>query len=188
MPPLVNKSLDNSNEIHPPFFLQAIMAFFQSKQAEHAAPAANIDYLLSERVSSQWSAFLTAFSTEIQNQLSPQEYRELLRSMGSRFGALLDIGERETVEGMADGINGHLKSIRWGRVRLADNGDQLLIEHHYSPLPQALGVDAELAGGFLEGMYEHWFKSAGADEALSVKQLAGASTASVTVFQFGRHA
>lgn len=163
------------------------MAFFQSKQTEQASPTASVDYLLTERVSAQWLAFLTAFSTEIQNQLSAQEYRELLRSMGLRFGALLDIGERETVEGMSEGINAHLKAVRWGHVKLSDNGDQLLIEHHYSPLPQALGIDVDLAGGFLEGMYEHWFKAAGADAALSVKSVVGVSNATVTVFQFGRH-
>jgi hypothetical protein len=188
VPPHGFESPHNSHEFHPTFSHRTTMAFFQSKQAKHSAVAADLDYLLTERVSSQWIAFLAAFSAEIQNQLTPQEYRELLRSMGQRYAAAMDIGARDTVDGMAAGINEQLRAVQWGHVKLADNGDLLLIEHHLSPLPKALEVDPDLAGGFLQGMYEHWFKTAGADDALSVKAVAGASTNTLTVFQFGHHA
>ena len=164
------------------------MALFQSKQIASPESAADMTYLLGERVSVQWFGFLQAFSAEMNSQLSTEEYRELLRNMGQRFAALTAVGTKETVEELEVAINAQWSGLRWGYARLSDSGAQLSIQHHYSPLPEALGVDHAVAGGFLEGVYEHWFRAAGADDMLSVRQTVEDSTATVATFLFGRHA
>lgn len=164
------------------------MALFQSKQTANPDPAVELGFLLHERISVQWLGFLQAFSAEMQSQLTSEEYMELLRGMGKRFGDLTPIGTHETIEDLESALNAHWAALRWGRVKLTESGTQLTIEHHFNPLTHALGGDIQVAGGFLEGAYEQWFRSVGADENLQVKQSLEASTAAVTVLQFGLHA
>ena len=164
------------------------MALFQSKQMANPDPAAELEFLLHERVSVQWLGFLQAFSAEMQSQLTSEEYRDFLRSMGKRFGDLTPVGTHDTIEELESALNAQWAALRWGHVKLTESGTQLNIEHHFNPLTQALGGDVQVAGGFLEGAYEQWFRFAGADENLRVKQSPEASTAAVTVLQFGIHA
>jgi len=164
------------------------MALFQPKHTEQSDASSAVAFLLEERISGQWVHFLGAFSAEMQSQLSAEEYRELLRSMGARFGSTIDVGTQDTVEALQASINAQLRKIQWGYCNLADNGAQLVIEHHLSPLPKALDTDAVLASGFLEGMYEQWFHAAGAERTLTVKVLPEETGPARAVFQFGRHA
>ncbi len=163
------------------------MTLFKSKQNDTADTSAGVDFLLRERISAQWSVFLLALSAEMQNQLAAEEYRELLRSIGLRMAELLPIGPRETVEELEAAINQRLKDMQWGYASLVDSGSLLHIHHHFSPLECALGVNAEVAGGLLEGVYEYWFRAAGADEGLSVKQVPGSLAPTVLEYQFGRN-
>lgn len=164
------------------------MALFQSKQTAIPNSAVELEFLLNDRISVQWLSFLRAFSAEMQSQLTSEEYRELLRGIGKRFGDLTPMGTLDTIEELESALNVHWSALHWGYVKLSDSGVQLSIEHHFSPLVQALGGDVRVAGGFLEGVYEQWFRSAGADENLQVNQSLEASTAAVTVLQFGPHA
>lgn len=163
------------------------MALFQSKKTEQSDAPSAVEFLLDERISGQWVGFLSAFSAEMQSQLSEDEYRELLRSMGARFSTQIDVGVQDTVEALEASINAHLGKMRWGFCKLQDSGTQLVIEHHWSPLPKALGIDAALASGFLEGMYEQWFQTAGAEQTLTVKLQPEETNPTRAVFQFGRH-
>lgn len=164
------------------------MALFQSKKTVPSDSAIAMEFLLGERIAAQWVDFLLSFSAEMQSQLPANEYRELLRNMGMRFGERIDVGTQDTVEALEVSINKQLSRLQWGYCKLADNGTLLTIEHHLSPLPQALGIDADVCGGFLEGMYEQWFRSAGAEDDLSVKQQPGESNATLAILRFGRHA
>ncbi len=164
------------------------MALFPSKQTEQGDASSEVTFLLEERISGQWVNFLSAFSAEMQSQLSADEYRELLRGMGARLSTSVDIGTQDTVEALQASINAQLRKMRWGCCHLTDNGAQLVIEHHWSPLPVALNVDPVLASGFLEGMYEQWFHAAGAERTLTVKVKPDATNPARAVFQFGRHA
>jgi hypothetical protein len=44
-----------------------------------------------------------------------------------------------------------------------------------------------VSGGLLEGVYEYWFRSVGADDELSVVQVQNPVSPMVQEFRFGRH-
>lgn len=163
------------------------MTLFKSKPNDSIGSSGELQYLLRERISTQWTAFLQAFSAEMQSQLTPEEYRQLLHSMGQRMAESLAIGQRDTVEELEAAINQRFESMQWGYAKLIDSGISLNIEHHFSPLSVALDLDNETAGGLLEGIYEHWFRTAGAEADLGIKQLPSTATESVLHYQFGRH-
>lgn len=50
---------------------------------------------------------------------------------------------------------------------------EIEIVHRACPLPAALQLDAEVAGGFLEGVYGVWLKAAGAPDELVLEQVEG---------------
>lgn len=158
-----------------------------SKHTNTAEAETELNFLLSERVSKRWACFLLSFSVEMQSQLSSIEYRNLLRSMGMKMAEQLPIGENDTVESLQENINKQLKNIQWGYVKLVDTGAVLSIHHYLNPLSEMLNVDSEISGGFLEGVYEKWFRSTGASEELSVRQVLGSATATTVEYQFGRH-
>ncbi len=163
------------------------MTLFKSKPNDSIRSSGELEYLLRERISTQWAAFLQALSAEMQSQLTQQEYRQLLHSIGQRMAESLPIGPRDTIEELESAINQRFAGMQWGHVKLIDSGASLNIEHHFSPLSVALGLDAETAGGLLEGVYEHWFRAAGAEADLGIKQISGMSTESVLQYQFGSH-
>ena len=162
------------------------MTLFKSKPNDSIGSSSELEYLLRERISTQWNAFLQAFSAEMQSQLTPQEYRQLLHSMGQRMAESLPIGQRDTIEELETAINERFKDMQWGYAKLIDSGTSLNIEHHFSPLSVALGLDTETAGGLLEGIYEHWFRALGAEAELGIKQLPDIASEFVLHYQFGR--
>lgn len=164
------------------------MTLFKSLRTDSVDTSAETDFLLRERISPQWYDFLQVLSEEMRSQLSGDEYRELLKNMGVRMAGRLGMGGKDTIEQLEDAINQQLGRIRWGYVKLQDSGNQLQIQHFLNPLLMGLDADRGISGGFLEGMYEEWFRSAGADGGLSVKQNLDASTDTVLEFHFGRHA
>lgn len=153
-----------------------------------ALPPDEQGYLLRERVSVQWQAFLSALSDEMQSQLNPDEYRELLRSIGVRMGQQLPLGTTDTLEGLEQDINACLGDMRWGLARFSDSGATLVIDHVWSPLGAALHVDNGVAAGLLEGLYEAWFRAAGADASLTVRENRSVGSATHIQLLFGRHA
>ena len=163
------------------------MTLFKPKQAMARDTSPDLAFLLTERISKQWAGFLRAFSDEMQAQLSTDEYRELLRNMGLRLAESLPIEAQDTVEALESAINGHLQHMQWGYARMTDSGSMLQIEHYFDPLSSALQVDAAVSGGLLEGVYECWFRSAGADDELRVLQVPHAASPTVLEFRFGRH-
>jgi Cellulose synthase subunit D len=161
------------------------MTLSTSKQADTVE--AEVNFLLRERISAQWACFLRAFSAEMQSQLSDAEYRELLRSMGTKMAEQLPIGTNETIEALEASINTQLHSIQWGYVKLVDAGNALCIHHHLNPLSPTLDITNDISGGFLEGVYDQWLRATGADAGLSVKQILGSVSQTTLEFQFGQH-
>ena len=150
-------------------------------------PDPALEFLLAERVSPQWSGFLDALTHELREQLSPEDLRALLRSVGQRFGAARPIEAGESVEELQRAVNGIWNSIRWGYAELRDGGDVLHITHHLSPLGQALGEgSAEAAAGFLEGVYESWMHHAGAADDLSARAAAPQPGSLAVSISFGK--
>jgi Cellulose synthase subunit D len=163
------------------------MALFSNQRPVAPSATSELDYLLRERVSIQWAGFLQAFSAEMQTQLAPEEYRTLLKSMGKRLAAATELSPSETVQEFESVINAYLVSVRWGYVRLDDSGAMLTIHHYFDPLSTALGEQATVSSGFLEGLFEQWFHAAGAESALGVAHAPDHATAVVNVYLFGRH-
>ena len=163
------------------------MPTIENNLIDSADLPAEVGYLMGERLSIQWRGFLRAFSAEINSQLTPVEFKELMRSMGTRMGESITIGEHDTVDALEAEINRHLKEIRWGYIRLSDAGNQLNIKHYLCPLASDLGLEPQVAAGFLEGMFEHWFHAAGAQPDLVVRQIVESSSLTALEFQLGRN-
>ena len=162
------------------------MTLFKSKQTEPDPASAALDYLLRERVSAQWMAFLQALSAELLSQLAPEEFHALLRSVGLRMAHAAPLAQVEdSITGLEHEINRTLAAMRWGQAKLTDDGAVLRILLHFNPLPPGLGVDPAVAAGALEGLFQGWFQAAGADPSL-VLTLASASTdGSMLEFSYG---
>lgn len=130
-----------------------------------------LQHLALERVSVQWAGFLGALSDELQSQLADDEYRALLVRLGSRFAQSHELPACASLSEVETAANRVWAGLKWGFAEFSDYGRQLQINHHACPLPAALQVDAELAGGFLEGAYGTWLAAAGAPAELELKQL-----------------
>ena len=127
-----------------------------------------LQHLALERISVQWAGFLAVLSDELQAQLSADEYRALLGRLGARFAQSFELPACDSLAEMEDAANRIWQELRWGYASFSDSGRQLLIEHHACPLPAALQVDAELAAGFLEGVYAAWLVAAGSPPELDL--------------------
>lgn len=130
-----------------------------------------LQYLAVERVSRQWSGFLSIFSGELAAQLTDAEYRELLTRMGGKFAALNPLPACAELSDIQAAANAFWAGMQWGYVQFADQGQNLQIVHHACPLPAGLQLDADVAGGFLQGVYLTWIRAAGAPVSLSLHQL-----------------
>ncbi len=139
-------------------------------------------HLALERVSPQWAVFLDLLSAELQAQLTPAEYRQLLRRLGSRFAETVPLDPCADLVGMADQANRVWQRMQWGFVAMVDLGQSLRITHRASPLPAALQLDADVAGGFLEGVYATWLSAAGSPPTLTLGQLTGSGAPMEMVF------
>jgi hypothetical protein len=149
-----------------------IMALFKSKVIEKKADNRALDYLLRERISTQWAEFLLALGSELKEQLDADGLTELMQRVGQRFALAMPIEAGETVDALQDSFNQVWARSRWGHVALADEGDQLTIRHTFSPLNQAMDLGYEASAGFLQGAYQQWLEAAGASEGLEVQLLA----------------
>lgn len=124
-----------------------------------------------ERISPQWAGFLDVLSSELQAQLDTAEYRQLLVKLGRGFAVANPLGECAGLRALEEAMNRVWGTRRWGDVTLSDAVSQLQIVHRACPLPAALQIDPDLAGGYLEGVYGEWMRAAGAPAALQVRQL-----------------
>lgn len=126
-----------------------------------------------ERISPQWADFLGLLSDALGAQLESAEYRQLLVGLGERFAGQNPLPACTGLEELAEAMNAVWKRMRWGYVGLSDQRVQLELVHRACPLPAALQLDADVAGGFLEGVYGVWLKAAGAPADLALMQLQG---------------
>lgn len=128
-------------------------------------------HLALERVSPQWAVFLDLLSSELQAQLTSLEYRQLLVRLGSRFGESVPLRACADLTELEREANLVWRHMQWGFVTMTDHGQTLHVTHRASPLSAALQLDAEVAGGFLEGVYAVWLAAAGSPQALALKQV-----------------
>lgn len=132
------------------------------------------DYFRSQQVPLQWSPFLRALSQELSITANGDSdaLRSLFRAVGYRFAGDLSghFKEAETLQELTNVFNEVWCQSNWGLVDLAQHNDHISIEHRFSPLAEAFGLE-NLAWsiGLLEGFYQAGFKQAGAGEDLTVR-------------------
>lgn len=126
-----------------------------------------------ERISPQWADFLGLLSEALSAQLEPAEYRQLLVRLGEGFARQHPLPACEGLSQLSDAMNVVWQRMQWGYASVSDQGPQLAVVHRACPLPAALQLDTEVAGGFLEGVYGSWLKAAGAPDELTLTQVVG---------------
>jgi hypothetical protein len=136
----------------------------------NADPSDLLRHLALERVSSQWSDFLALLSAELVEQLSADEYRGLLRRLGESFARQNPVAASSDVAQLEAAFNATWARMRWGFVRISEQGAALRVVHRASPLSAALQVDTDVAAGYLEGVYAVWLQQAGAPAGLVLRQ------------------
>ena len=130
-----------------------------------------LQHLALERVAPQWAAFLSLLGSELSLQLEPAELRQLLVRLGSRFAETNPLGACADVPTLQTAFNQVWAGMQWGYANVSDEGQHLRVKHRACPLPAALQIESDVAGGFLEGAYGVWLHAAGAPSELVLRQL-----------------
>lgn len=125
-----------------------------------------------ERISPQWADFLGLVSGALRAQLDPGEYRQFLVRLGEEFASQHPLPACTGLNQLSDAMNSVWAPMRWGYTAVSDQGRRLEVIHRACPLPAALQIDVDVAGGFLEGVYSVWLKVAGASDELVLTQMA----------------
>ena len=126
-----------------------------------------------ERISPQWADFLGLMSEALSAQLDVGEYRQLLVGLGEAFAAQNPLPPCAGLNQLTEAINVVWRRMQWGYAEVSDQGARLEVVHRACPLPAALQLDADIAGGFLEGVYGVWLSAAGAPPELVLEQVTG---------------
>lgn len=113
--------------------------------------------------SRQWRDFLAAMGAEFASALPVQDLATLMARIGLRFAAEHPLAACDTVAGLQQEMNRVWESLEWGWAELGQSGEGMEVTHRLSPLTSAFG-EAQMpwACGFLQGVYQHWFTTAGA--------------------------
>jgi hypothetical protein len=144
-----------------------------------------LDYLLQRQISPQWRGLLTALAEEFESQIGQGELRQLMFRVGCRFAAAHPLPPCASTADLTDALNARWQEADWGYVELADHADYLRIVHSCAPL-QAFGAHAlGWTPAFLEGVYQTWLSSLGAD-GLSVAQASAFDEYATIEFRLGR--
>lgn len=144
-----------------------------------------LDYLLQRQISPQWRGLLTALAEEFEAQIGQGELRQLMYRVGCRFAAAHPLPACGSTADLAHALNARWQEAEWGYVELADEAQYLRIVHSCAPL-QAFGVTAlGWTPAFLEGVYQTWLSSLGA-EGLSVAQASAFDENASIEFRLGR--
>lgn len=120
-------------------------------------------YLSQQQCARQWRGFLRALSDEFGSALPSDELRDLMHRIGMKFAAQNPLPPCETLTLLQEEMTDFWDQIDWGWVSLAQDARCLNIDHHCAPLASAFGTDqGDWIHGFLQGVYQQWFDSAGA--------------------------
>jgi hypothetical protein len=145
-----------------------------------------LDYLLDRQVSPQWRGMLTALATEFEAQIGRDELRLLMQRVGSRFAAAHPLPQCGSTAELANALNLYWHEMDWGYVKLSDEADSLRIVHYCAPLRAFGGAALAWTPAFLEGVYQTWLSSLGA-QGLSVAQTSAYGEDTAVEFRLGRH-
>lgn len=127
----------------------------------------------------QWAPLLQALALELDCQLDLDSIRTLMRQLGSRIAQSMPLPQLDTLDELAQAMNQHWHTLGWGEVSLHDAGQALQLQHRHAPFTAVFGLAAQAwADAILEGVYAVWLHSAGAPEALVLRHLHDADSAS----------
>lgn len=130
----------------------------------------SLNYLLAAQRPPQWNELLSLLGEELGAQLGRPQLRALFRTLGRRLAAASPLAS-DSVPQMQQAINTWLLARGWGWVRIIDCEEWLALEHRCGPLRAAFGDEGlRWSAALLEGLYAGWFKAAGADERLDLRQ------------------
>lgn len=108
---------------------------------------------------------------ELEALAAQGELRPFMRLVGKRMAAQMPLPKVDALKDLEAAMNRHWDRISWGWVSLEEEPASLVIRHSAAPLYSAFGRGSlAWSPALLEGIYEHWFAVAGADENLSVSQ------------------
>lgn len=125
-----------------------------------------IAYLESQRRDSLWSAFLNPLVDEVVASLEKEQTPQLLVKAGMRAAQELPLPHCDAVEQLEHEANHYWTKLGWGLVTFTEQQDCLDIKHECLP---ANAPQHECFAHFLQGIYQQWFRSAGAGDGLQVK-------------------
>ncbi len=135
----------------------------------------------------QWLPFLSFFSQELTQNLTPRLLSQLMRGAGAQFAVQYALADAGTVADMQDAMNRVWSAIAWGVVEIREAQDWLVMTHYHAPLKVAFGPESVAwAGAFLEGAYETWMHRLGADPQLRMTTAGPADASGTMVFLFGK--
>lgn len=132
----------------------------------------HISCLLKQQKNRQWDFFLQSFARVFSNQLSSEDLRDLMRSIGEEAAKEITLDNAGTLSDLQTLINCFWEEKQWGCVHFEERDDYLLIQHFFSPLSITFNEeDLVWASGFLEGLYQHIFYRLGAASDLQVQSV-----------------
>jgi hypothetical protein len=158
-----------------------------SNEANDTEALELLQHLALERISPQWADFLEILSGELGSQLSDVEYRAFLFRMGEKFAQANPIESCATLDDLEAAINRIWRRMSWGYVGFSDQGESMVVAHRACPLSAGLQVDADVAAGFMQGVYSVWLREAGAAPELSLYALASDGQPMLMAFELSAH-
>lgn len=117
--------------------------------------------------SRQWRGFVQAMADEFAAELPAHELPTLMARIGLRFARLHPLQESVSLVEVEAGANRIWSEHDWGMCRLLERTESVEILHACAPINVAL--DADWSDGFLEGVYEGWFRQLGMLAGLAVR-------------------
>ena len=138
----------------------------------HAISPEAQSYLFKQQCARQWRGFLQAMAVEFSAALPSDELRDLMQRIGVKFALQNPLPTCTTLMQLQESITSQWSHIDWGWTQLTQDTSCLTIQHHCAPLISAFGAEnSSWIYGFLQGAYQQWFDSAGANH-LQVRQAA----------------
>jgi hypothetical protein len=138
-----------------------------------------IAYLENQRRTRLWNAFLNPFLEEVVSSIAKEHVPHLLVKAGIRAAHNLPLSPCDTIEQLELEANRHWNELGWGLVTFTEQPEFLEIKHECLP---ADAPQHEHFSNFLQGLYQQWFRSAGAGEGLQVR-LINAAQADVYLYR-----
>ena len=146
-------------------------------------------YVRGQQISLQWLPVLRAMASEMSEQTSSQDLRNLFFRIGGRFGKDTEhlFEDVKSLSQLEESLNDFWSKINWGWVKLIEARGYIDITHQAAPLAEAFGDEAlGWSVGLLEGFYQSVFNVLGASETMVIRSVDGSSTGMDVRLRFGR--